>query len=125
MTKTLPNHEVRFYGHSDDCFEIDGAVRDEVNEGVFCIEDPAGQRINLVASWSWHSTGMWMLGLQAIEDDDQWPTWNMRWSKPQEESPTLAIDLPEGTTITRVYPKPERCDECKRDKDPERWTVGK
>jgi len=124
--KELPNHTVSFWGHSDDCFEIEGAVNDEGNEGVFQIEDPAGQRINLVATYSQHNTGMWMLGLQVIDDDEKWPNWTMQWSMAENEySPYLSMALPEGTTITRVYPKPERCDECERDKDPEQWTVGK
>ncbi len=114
-------YEVRFWGSSDDRFEIDGAVRDE----AFKIEDPSGQRINLVASYGQHNTGMWMLGFQTIDDGDKWPDWNIRWGMAKNEySPELVIsDLPEGTTITRMYPKPENCDECGRPKDAEKWTV--
>jgi hypothetical protein len=125
QTTEIPNHEVRFSGHSDDCFEIEGAVREESEEGVFQIVDPAGQRINLVSSYGQHNTGMWMLGLQAVEDDDPWPSWAMSWRMADNKySPELSIDLPAGTTITRIYPEPKMCDECDRLNDPLKLKVG-
>lgn len=122
--KELPTRLVKFFGHSDDCFEIEGAVSAEVNDGVFCIEDPAGQRINLVATYGQFHTGMWLLGLQAIEDGIPWPTWHMDWHMHENEySPVLSMSLPVGSTITRIYPEPGSCDSCRRPTDPERWTV--
>ncbi|MCP4573282.1 MAG: hypothetical protein GY838_13085 [bacterium] len=124
-TTTLITHKVQFYGHSDDCFEIEGAVSDEGEPGVFQIKDPAGQRINLVASYGQHDSGMWMLGLQVADDDDLMPDWEMRWGTADNKySPLLELNLPEGTTITRVYPEAEKCEECQRSRDPESWTVG-
>ncbi len=121
----IPNHEVRFFGHSDDCFEIMGGAREECNEGVFQIVDPAGQRINLVSTYGQHNTGMWMLGLQTVEDDDPWPSWPMTWRVAENKySPELCIQLPAGTTITRLYPKPEECDQCSRLHEPMKLTVG-
>lgn len=116
--------EVRFSGHSDDCFEIDGAVSEECNEGVFRITDPNGVGVNLVATYGQSNAGMWMLGLQVAEDDDPWPQWAMTWRAAENGySPELCMQLPVGSTITRVFPKPETCHECDRPQDPMCLTV--
>lgn len=116
--------EVWFSGHSDDCFEIDGAVREECSEGVFRIAGPDGVGVNLVATYGQSNAGMWMLGFQVAEDDDPWPQWPMTWRAARNGySPELVIQLPIGSTITRVFPKPEKCDECDRPHEPMSLTV--
>jgi hypothetical protein len=119
-------HVVRFSGHSDDCFEIEGAVCEEVGEPVvFGIVDPAGQRINVVGTYSQNNTGMWMIGLQTVDDDDPWPDWPMGWRMAQNQySPELSFTLPSGTAITQLSPAPLGCKDCGRPNDPLRLVVG-
>lgn len=124
----LEIREIGFSGSSDDNFQIDGAIRDEVGcyDDVVILEvkDPAGQVLNVVGEYGRRNKGMWMIGLQVPDDNSRWPNWKMSWDVAKSGySPMLHMEVSVGTVITQLWPEPEVCGECERPHDRQKWTV--
>ena len=121
--------EIKFSGSSDDNFQIDGAIEDEIGcydqSVVLQINDPGGNCLNVVGHYGFENAGMWMVGVQSV-DDNVWGPWKMRYSMSKSGySPVLSIDVPCGTTVVQVIPKlsEEVCSECGRPHETQRWVV--
>ena len=107
MTRTL-----KFYGASDDLFEIDGTKGEEPDEiGCFervptvkvAFDDETGLFVTAHYAPN-NSAATWMIGISQIEEDMPLPDWPMRWSAPggRGYSVELEIDVPDGVIVTNV-----------------------
>lgn len=98
---------VRFYGHSDDCFEIEGAFNDEIGcydkmAVVLLKSAVAEERLAIVGLYSPHGAGTWTAAPALIEEDDDMPAWPIRFTRKHPYSLMLEIEVPDDTTMTVV-----------------------
>lgn len=122
---------VSLQGSSDDNFQLDGAVHDEVRcyekPVVLQVKVPDDEPINIVGEYGYAGKGMWMIGLQ-VNDDETWPVWasgdNISWGRSRNLcTPKLDIEVPTGTVITQIAPSMGECGECGREYDQMEWVV--
>lgn len=102
---------LKFYGHSDDCFEIDGTTRDEPDE-IGCFDgsvtvtliDANGDGLQVVGSYAKpHNTGTWMFGISLLDEDKPLPSWPIRFSTFENNySPLVEIDVPDDVVVKEV-----------------------
>lgn len=104
---------VKFYGESDDLFEIDGAKRgepDEISPGAVKVANDHGGLI-VVADYARGTTpgASWVLGISLIDEDVPLPGWPMRWSTHKNGySPLLEIDVPDDVRISLALSESDR-----------------
>ncbi|WP_454917347.1 hypothetical protein [Xanthobacter sediminis] len=104
---------LKFYGSSDDLFEIDGTGRGEPDE-IGCFQGiPAVKVANehtgliVVAVYAAHDSmppgmpGCWTIGLCPIDEDIPLPHWDMRWSA-KGYSTLLEVDVPDDVIVSMI-----------------------
>jgi hypothetical protein len=121
--------KIKFSGSSDDNFQIDGAIHDEIgcydSKVVLLIKNPDGECLRVVGEYGTGDVGCWMIGLQPLEGGQGFPSWDVEFSTASNKySYVLSLDVPPATTITQLYPKEdEDCPECGRPYEPQKWVV--
>ena len=102
MTRTL-----KFYGCSDDLFEIKGTVPgdgepDEVPVGL---DDLA---MIVIAQYSLGDSGCWSIGVAPVDEDYPMPEWPVRLQENDNGySAELIVEAPSGGFVSMVYPATE------------------
>lgn len=96
---------LKFYGCSDDLFEIEGTKRgepDEIGEGaVEVVYGDAGVRV--WAIYAHGETATWMIGIEPLDEDIPIPDWPIRMSLGgRGYSAEIAMDVPDGATVRQV-----------------------
>jgi len=73
--------ELRFYGASDDLFECEGAIREEVgcynDVGKYHIKSSEGE-VLVVAQYL--DSGLWSVGLSPVDEGVNVPDWPCKYS---------------------------------------------
>lgn len=104
---------LKFYGHSDDCFEIDGTGKGEPDEigcfdkgvAVKVANDHAG--LLVVGHYAPKATevGTWMIGISLLDEGIKLPDWPIRFGTYSNEySPLLEIDVPDDVRVSHAKP---------------------
>ncbi len=99
---SIPERTLKFYGHSDDCKEIEGTKKGEPDEfylGHVEVIGPTGLGFQVFMKHV--NPGVWMIGLAPLEEDADCPVWPLSWSI-EGYSMVLEMEVPTGT---RVYQK--------------------
>lgn len=99
MSKTL-----KFYGASDDLFEVEGAIREEIgcfNElGIYHLKSAEGE-VLVVATYT--DEGCWAIGLGQVEEGKPVPAWPVSFTMHERGySVQLTIDVPDDTQLVMV-----------------------
>lgn len=105
---------LKFYGCSDDLFEIEGTKAGEPDE-IGCFEKPAAVNVVYgeagVRVWAVYArgeTGTWMIGIEPLDEDIPVPDWPIRMGLSDGGYSTeIAMDVPDGATVSQVFPAPE------------------
>lgn len=96
MSKTL-----NFYGASDDLFEVEGAIREEIgcfNElGIYHLKSAEGE---VLVTASYTDEGCWAIGLGQVEEGTRVPAWPVSYSMHEHGySVQLTIEVPDDTQL--------------------------
>lgn len=105
MSKTL-----KFYGASDDLFEVEGAIREEIgcfNElGIYHLKSAEGE-VLVVATYT--DEGCWAIGLGQVEEGAPVPAWPVSYSMHERGySAQLTIEVPDDTQLVMAKEENER-----------------
>lgn len=95
---------LRFWGHSDDCFEIDGAIQDEIGasgRGVnLRLTSPlTNDRLRIHGIYAPGNGATWVFGVGLVEEDDRLPPWPIRFVPEHAYSLALEIDVPDDIVV--------------------------
>ncbi|MFW5408683.1 hypothetical protein B7L51_008700 [Pectobacterium brasiliense] len=93
--------ELKFYGMSDDLFECDGAIREEIcmyrNPGIYHLKSSDGEML-VVACYTVASC--WAIGIGQVNEDTPLPAWPASFGQwDSGYSTVLTIQAPEDTYI--------------------------
>lgn len=103
---------LRFYGASDDLFECDGDLREEINcydkGAIYHLKSTQGEMI-VYGIYAPKGTpgASWVVGVALVDEGIPLPDWPMRlvtgepsgYPNPQPYSPMLLIDAPDDVAI--------------------------
>lgn len=99
MTRTL-----KFWGASDDLFEIEGSRGGEPSEvderDVVRVCDKMGNGLQVVANYI--DPGVWSIGVAPLNEDQPIPAWPMSWrlEESRRYSAELTIEAPGDVKLT-------------------------
>ncbi len=109
---------LKFYGASDDLFEIEGTNKGEPDEigiygGAAAVSIVAPDGTGLVVGgfydlpkWP-HKGSCWTIAVSLLEEDKPLPAWPMRFETNKNGySPQLVIDAPDGSSVKRIGESP-------------------
>lgn len=93
--------ELRFYGASDDLFECEGAIREEIGcfnkPGIYHLKSAEGE-MQVVGYYL--DSGLWSVGISQISEDVPLPAWPVQYQVYESGySPLLTIQVPDDTTL--------------------------
>ncbi len=93
--------ELRFYGASDDLFECEGAIREEIcvynNPGEYHLKSSEGE-ILITACYT--DNGCWAIGLGQVNEDTPIPEWAATYSMYESGySVLLTLTVPDDTQL--------------------------
>lgn len=99
---------LKFYGHSDDCFEIDGTRGDEPDEigafhktvVVYLKSAISEQRVAVVGTYAPNGKCTWAFGIALIDDGDDLPPWPIKFTREHDYSVALTIECPDDTSVS-------------------------
>ena len=106
---------LKFYGASDDLFEVEGTKAGEPDEigsfnsitAVKIANDHAG--LIVVGVYAAHDDmpkgmpGCWTIGICPLDEDIPLPDWQMKWSLSDlGYSPLLAIETPDDARVSQI-----------------------
>lgn len=97
--------ELRFYGASDDLFECEGAIREEIGcfnkPGIYHLKSSEGEM--LIVGY-YLDSGLWSVGVSPTDEGVSVPNWSCNYSIFEHGySPLLTIQVPDDTEL--VEPK--------------------
>lgn len=97
--------EVIIYGASDDLVEFEGAISEEFQAyGLWRgrLEAPNLDALVVHAQYGADPDTEWGLGVES----GNYPSWPIRFTERPDYAgdPAIVIEVPEGTTITQIYP---------------------
>lgn len=106
---------LKFYGVSDDLFEMDGDIREEIGcyekGGVYHLKAADGEMI-VYGEYAPNPTkgASWMIGVALVDEGIQLPPWKIHYMTgdpdgypdPQSYTPMLVIEAPDDVTVTVV-----------------------
>ncbi|EIC84036.1 hypothetical protein [Serratia sp. M24T3] len=93
--------ELRFYGASDDLFECDGAIREEIScfdsVGLYHLKSADGE-VMVVAQYL--ESGLWSIGISPVNEGLPVPSWPCSYSIYKHGYSTLlTMQVPDDTEI--------------------------
>ncbi|GKV88167.1 hypothetical protein [Pectobacterium carotovorum] len=93
--------ELKFYGMSDDLFECEGAIREEIyvyrNPGIYHLKSSEGEMV-VIACYT--DAGCWAIGIGQVNEGMQLPAWPTSFSQQDSGySPVLTIQVPDDTEL--------------------------
>lgn len=93
--------ELRFYGASDDIFECEGAIREEIDcfnkPGIYHLKSADGE-MQVVGYYL--DSGLWSVGISQIAEDVPLPAWPVQYQVHERGySPMLTIQAPDDITL--------------------------
>ncbi|MEG2665143.1 MAG: hypothetical protein RSE33_20415 [Hafnia sp.] len=93
--------ELRFYGASDDLFECEGAIREEIGcfnrPGIYHLKSAEGE-MQVVGYYL--DSGLWSVGISQISEDVPLPAWPVQYQVHESGySPLLTIQVPDDTAL--------------------------
>ena len=93
--------ELKFYGASDDLFECEGAIREEVgcfkDVGKYHIKSSEGE-VLVVAQYL--DSGLWSVGLSPVDEGVNVPDWPCKYSIYEHGYSTLlTIQVPDDAAL--------------------------
>lgn len=96
MSKTLS-----FYGASDDLFECEGAIREEIGcfskPGVYHLKSVEGE-LHVVGYYQ--DTGIWSVGVAPVTEGATMPVWPSAYQVHENGySPMLTLEVPDDTQL--------------------------
>lgn len=96
MSKTL-----RFYGASDDLFEVTGAICEEIGcfskPGVYHLKSVEGE-LHVVGYYQ--DTGIWSVGIAPVAEGAPVPAWPSTYQVHENGySPLLTLEVPDDTQL--------------------------
>lgn len=98
---------LRFFGASDDCFEVEGFRKGEPDE-VNCWEDvaiisvraPSGEALIVTGEFDQANTGTWTIGITNYNEDTPIPAWPIRFENGRASySPVLVLEAPDDVVL--------------------------
>jgi hypothetical protein len=93
---------IKFYGHSDDCAEVDGDIKDEIacyaSDVRFRLGGPGGGAI-ITMGYGDGEGAVWWHRVAPIFDGIPVP-WPIRFEREHHYSLGLIVDCPAGTPLT-------------------------
>lgn len=97
---------LKFYGASDDLFEIEGTGGDEPDErnpGTIQITTPSGEGLRVYCQYSIADNACWMVGVAPIDEDIPIPNWPCMFSLSERGySAMLTMAVPVDAVVTNV-----------------------
>lgn len=102
MTKKL-----KFYGASDDLFEIEGTSLGEPDEIGCYSRTPIVKVCNDLAGLQViaHYVGVWSIGIAPLDEDIPLPGWPMEWRlSGLGYSTELTLEVPDDVRVSEVEP---------------------
>lgn len=103
--------ELKFYGASDDLFEIEGTSGDEPDE-VGCYNRPAVAKVSsssegelaVVAVYApGNVAGCWSIGLMPVDEDVPLPSWQTAWKTGgRGYSAELTLTVPDDAVVSMM-----------------------
>lgn len=96
-----------FWGESDDCIEVDGAVREEFSQynsmWTATITAPDGKQQMLISGW-YADNGCWNFAVGQVDEETPLPKWptsiSQRHDRGEHYSTLLEVTAPAGSTLT-------------------------
>ncbi|EOD9926509.1 hypothetical protein PAG72_23955 [Klebsiella pneumoniae] len=93
--------ELKFYGASDDLFECDGAIREEIcmysNPGVYHLKSSEGEML-IIACYT--DEGCWAIGVGQVNEETHLPAWPASYSQHERGySVVLTLQVPDDTEL--------------------------
>jgi len=93
--------ELRFYGASDDLFECEGAIREEVgcfnSVGVYHLKSSEGE---LLVTGYYLDSGLWTIGISPANEGISIPSWPYSYSIYEHGySALLTLQVPDDTEL--------------------------
>lgn len=101
--------KLKFYGASDDLFEIEGHKKGEPDE-IGCYDEPCAVRIStpsegliIVGNYNGgqNMPGTWAMGISQVEEDVPLPSWPITFTS-KGYSIILEIEVPDDAKIAHV-----------------------
>lgn len=95
--------ELRFYGASDDLFECEGAIREEIgcfsHPGIYHLRSSEGE-MQVIATYT--DSGCWSIGVCQIDEDVPIPQWESAFSTHEKGySVVLTMQVPDDTVLVQ------------------------
>jgi len=107
----MPTVEVKFYGSSDDLFQVEGPVIGAPDE-IGCYDKPGVIKVQsgvdqvcVVAMYSpGNVSGCWSIGLMPVDEDVPIPSWPMNWKLKDHHgySTELVMTVPDNAVVSVV-----------------------
>ena len=99
--------ELKFYGASDDLFECEGAIREEIGcynrPGIYHLKSAEGE-MQVVGYYL--DSGMWCIGVSQVGEDIPLPAWPVAYTMHERGySAQMVITVPNDTAL--VMPEEE------------------
>lgn len=95
--------ELRFYGASDDLFECEGAIREE----IWCFDKPGTYHLKsaegeLLVVGYYLDSGLWSIGVSQAAENIPLPAWPVAYSVHEcGYSPLITIAVPEDISLVQ------------------------
>ena len=105
--------ELKFYGASDDLFEIDDPAGDQE---IGCYDTPAivevrasSGRLCVVAMYApANAVGCWSIGIMPADEDVHMPAWEAKWKLADRGYSTeLTLIVPDDAVVVVLHPTAE------------------
>ena len=94
---------LKFYGASDDLFEIEGTrgeEPDERDEGTVEVKDSEGNGLHVHCVYGVTGTACWMVGVAPIDEDIPIPDWPMKFTLGgRGYSAMLTLEAPDDAVV--------------------------
>ncbi|WP_407226169.1 hypothetical protein [Enterobacter sp. CPE_E1241] len=96
--------ELRFYGASDDLFECEGAIREEIGcfnkPGIYHLKSAEGE---LLVVGYYLDSGLWSIGVSQVAENIPLPAWPVTYSIHEcGYSPLVTIEVPNDVTLAEL-----------------------